>query len=285
MITSPLSMLTIFPIISFLHADHEFIAESRPLRSPAADRSRDWSRSSGPDHQGLALTAARPSRHVSHRFSDSHRPYRPYLSPLQPHLSNSSPFLLFLTLIFLDSHIFLASVFTTPQGPQRLLFYIPQSLTIFKQSPSSVVVSPVPRPGTAIRRSCRFCRTTTAPGRARRGPVTAGRSSVDKTNPSPRSRPLLPTPNTSPPRRTGLWPGVNAWPMTALTAALAGYSPPHFSAAVPGTCQLATGRPCVNGACLDSQCYCNDGFGGKGCEMPGKSSHCVRRVFDRVFDV
>lgn len=27
---------------------------------------------------------------------------------------------------------------------------------------------------------------------------------------------------------------------------------------------------CINGVCLDNLCYCNDGFGGKGCEMPGK---------------
>lgn len=26
---------------------------------------------------------------------------------------------------------------------------------------------------------------------------------------------------------------------------------------------------CVNGVCLDSLCYCNDGFGGKGCDLPG----------------
>ncbi|GIY67824.1 hypothetical protein CEXT_249211 [Caerostris extrusa] len=25
---------------------------------------------------------------------------------------------------------------------------------------------------------------------------------------------------------------------------------------------------CINGVCLDNLCYCNDGFGGKGCEMP-----------------
>ncbi|KAF0298055.1 Fibrillin-3 [Amphibalanus amphitrite] len=45
------------------------------------------------------------------------------------------------------------------------------------------------------------------------------------------------------------------------------------------TCQLATGRPCVNGACLDSQCYCNDGFGGKGCEMPDENE-CKYRPCD-----
>lgn len=33
-------------------------------------------------------------------------------------------------------------------------------------------------------------------------------------------------------------------------------------------CLYTTGRRCVNGACLDSQCYCNDGWGGKGCSMP-----------------
>lgn len=28
---------------------------------------------------------------------------------------------------------------------------------------------------------------------------------------------------------------------------------------------------CVNGVCLDGLCYCNDGFGGKGCDLPGMS--------------
>lgn len=27
---------------------------------------------------------------------------------------------------------------------------------------------------------------------------------------------------------------------------------------------------CTNGVCLDGLCYCNDGFGGKGCDLPGK---------------
>lgn len=27
---------------------------------------------------------------------------------------------------------------------------------------------------------------------------------------------------------------------------------------------------CTNGVCLDNLCYCNDGFGGKGCDLPGK---------------
>ena len=33
-------------------------------------------------------------------------------------------------------------------------------------------------------------------------------------------------------------------------------------------CLYTTGRRCTNGACLDSQCHCNDGWGGKGCSMP-----------------
>ena len=96
----------------------------------------------------------------------------------------------------------------------------------------------------------------------------------------------------APPKRTGLWspcrPGVNAWHrrMAVLTAVdRLITSPQPSSAAVAGTCQLATGRPCVNGACLDSQCYCNDGFGGKGCEMPGEFD-CLHGVFYQgVFEV
>ena len=29
---------------------------------------------------------------------------------------------------------------------------------------------------------------------------------------------------------------------------------------------------CVNGVCLDGLCYCNDGFGGKGCDLPGMAT-------------
>ena len=29
---------------------------------------------------------------------------------------------------------------------------------------------------------------------------------------------------------------------------------------------------CANGVCLDGLCYCNDGFGGKGCDLPGKQT-------------
>lgn len=29
---------------------------------------------------------------------------------------------------------------------------------------------------------------------------------------------------------------------------------------------------CVNGVCLDGLCYCNDGFGGKGCDLPGRTN-------------
>ena len=32
-------------------------------------------------------------------------------------------------------------------------------------------------------------------------------------------------------------------------------------------CLYTTGRRCTNGACLDSQCHCNDGWGGKGGEV------------------
>lgn len=29
------------------------------------------------------------------------------------------------------------------------------------------------------------------------------------------------------------------------------------------------GTVCSNGACLDSQCHCNDGYGGCNCQVPG----------------
>lgn len=32
----------------------------------------------------------------------------------------------------------------------------------------------------------------------------------------------------------------------------------------------ADGSVCTNGACLDSQCHCNDGYGGCSCLVPGK---------------
>ncbi|CAG0880777.1 unnamed protein product [Cyprideis torosa] len=44
-------------------------------------------------------------------------------------------------------------------------------------------------------------------------------------------------------------------------------------------CKLNTGRTCTNGACLSSQCHCNDGYGGKGCEMPDENE-CKYRPCD-----
>jgi hypothetical protein len=44
-------------------------------------------------------------------------------------------------------------------------------------------------------------------------------------------------------------------------------------------CAQVTGKKCQNGACLDSQCYCNDGFGGKGCETPDVNE-CKSRPCD-----
>ena len=37
---------------------------------------------------------------------------------------------------------------------------------------------------------------------------------------------------------------------------------------ISDNCLYTTGHRCINGACLDSQCHCNDGWGGKGCSMP-----------------
>lgn len=36
---------------------------------------------------------------------------------------------------------------------------------------------------------------------------------------------------------------------------------------------------CSNGACLENLCYCNDGYGGKGCEMPDENE-CKYRPCD-----
>lgn len=36
-------------------------------------------------------------------------------------------------------------------------------------------------------------------------------------------------------------------------------------------CEAKEGTPCQNGACLDSLCHCNDGYGGCSCQVPGMS--------------
>lgn len=38
-------------------------------------------------------------------------------------------------------------------------------------------------------------------------------------------------------------------------------------------------KKCVNGVCLDGLCYCNDGFGGKGCDLPGECLFVSFRFF------
>lgn len=38
---------------------------------------------------------------------------------------------------------------------------------------------------------------------------------------------------------------------------------------VLGDCRKEDGTECQNGACLDNQCHCNDGYGGCSCEVPG----------------
>ena len=35
-------------------------------------------------------------------------------------------------------------------------------------------------------------------------------------------------------------------------------------------CPYTQGHKCVNGACLDGLCHCDDGFGGCGCNSQGK---------------
>lgn len=43
----------------------------------------------------------------------------------------------------------------------------------------------------------------------------------------------------------------------------------HVFLSFPDKCHSKSPR-CTNGVCLDHLCHCNDGFGGKGCDIPGK---------------
>ena len=47
---------------------------------------------------------------------------------------------------------------------------------------------------------------------------------------------------------------------------------------ISDNCLYTTGHRCINGACLDSQCHCNDGWGGKGCSMPDENECKYRWV-------
>jgi len=42
---------------------------------------------------------------------------------------------------------------------------------------------------------------------------------------------------------------------------------------VSDDCEAKEGTPCQNGACLDSLCHCNDGYGGCSCQVPGMHVH------------
>ncbi len=44
-------------------------------------------------------------------------------------------------------------------------------------------------------------------------------------------------------------------------------------------CLYSTGHVCKHGSCLDHQCYCDDGYGGKGCDMPDENE-CNYRPCD-----
>lgn len=45
----------------------------------------------------------------------------------------------------------------------------------------------------------------------------------------------------------------------------------NAAAIVSDDCEAKEGSPCQHGACLDSLCHCNDGYGGCSCQVPGKS--------------
>ena len=53
----------------------------------------------------------------------------------------------------------------------------------------------------------------------------------------------------------------------------------EYSNFLQDDCLYTTGRACKHGACLGSQCYCNDGYGGKGCDMPD-ANECKYRPCD-----
>ena len=51
---------------------------------------------------------------------------------------------------------------------------------------------------------------------------------------------------------------------------------------ISDNCLYTTGRRCINGACLDSQCHCDDGWGGKGCSMPDENECRYRLVVKNI---
>lgn len=46
---------------------------------------------------------------------------------------------------------------------------------------------------------------------------------------------------------------------------------------------MEDGKTCTNGACLDSLCHCNDGFGGCNCQIPGEFLFMSQEFFQLVF--
>nr|CAD7194744.1 unnamed protein product [Timema douglasi] len=69
-------------------------------------------------------------------------------------------------------------------------------------------------------------------------------------------------------------------PSAHPTSLPCGGVPPEETAANRKTdCDKEDGVKCQNGACLDSQCHCNDGFGGCSCEVPDENE-CKYRPCD-----
>jgi len=48
---------------------------------------------------------------------------------------------------------------------------------------------------------------------------------------------------------------------------------------VSDDCEAKEGTPCQNGACLDSLCHCNDGYGGCSCQVPGMHIHAHTAIY------
>lgn len=52
-----------------------------------------------------------------------------------------------------------------------------------------------------------------------------------------------------------------------------------FLYSISDNCRKENGLDCENGACLDNQCHCNDGYGGCSCEVPGKIYKSIKYAY------
>lgn len=54
---------------------------------------------------------------------------------------------------------------------------------------------------------------------------------------------------------------------------------------VSDDCEAKEGTPCQNGACLDSLCHCNDGYGGCSCQVPGMHVHIYHYHYSMIYGI